>query len=485
MPGKATASATLPAGREVLLPAGCAAIAALLHFAIATGHCEPASPPRSYLQTISATKAGTKLTFRQEPHATEAAASVASGSVRRPPSSSPPGSSSTPGADGRWTLDELTRFALQNNPIFPRAQARIESTRAGAWQAGRWVNPKFDTNNPQILAGGPDRNRYSAGWAQDIPMGKKRLDRAAGYLQARKNQFLGLSDRYDVLTAVRRNFYAVLAQQRRIAVLRQLVSIAAGTRDVAQKRFDNGQAAEIDVLTLAIELSRARAALQQAETLLVARQRRLAAAVGSPDLPIGQLRGDLAAPAPSFDDGYVREFVAERNVDVANARTEVSRSRVLLRRAEIEPIPNLYTGPSVAWFPSAQGTQFWYNIQFAIPAWDRNQGNIQSARAYMRDAGAGVQVTQNVLIFQAADILSRHRAAVQRAQRIDELILPTARRNQELVERGYRAGLFDVTRVLQAQRALFEANDDYIDALQEVWSTAADLGNLLQLERFP
>ncbi|HEV3023993.1 MAG TPA: TolC family protein, partial [Pirellulales bacterium] len=188
-------------------------------------------------------------------------------------------------------MDELTRFALQNNPIFPRAQARIESTRAGAWQAGRWVNPKFDTNNPQILAGGPDRNRYSAGWAQDIPMGKKRLDRAAGYLQARKNQFLGLSDRYDVLTAVRRNFYAVLAQQRRIAVLRQLVSIAAGTRDVAQKRFDNGQAAEIDVLTLAIELSRARAALQQAETLLVARQRRLAAAVGSPDLPIGQLRG--------------------------------------------------------------------------------------------------------------------------------------------------------------------------------------------------
>ncbi|HEV3024172.1 MAG TPA: TolC family protein, partial [Pirellulales bacterium] len=202
-------------------------------------------------------------------------------------------------------------------------------------------------------------------------------------------------------------------------------------------------------------------------------------------LPISQLRGELAGPAPSFDDAYVRQFVAERNVDVLNARTEVSRGRILQRRAEIEPIPNLYTGPATAWFPSAQGTQFWYNLQFNIPVWDRNQGNIRSARAYVGDAAAAVQVTQNGLIFQAADVLSRHRAAVQRAQRIEGAILPTARRNQQLVERGYRAGLFDVTRVLQAQRALFEANDDYIDALQEVWSTAADLGNLLQLERFP
>ncbi len=202
-------------------------------------------------------------------------------------------------------------------------------------------------------------------------------------------------------------------------------------------------------------------------------------------MPIGELRGELAGPPPSFDDAYVRQFVAESNVDVLNARTEVSRSRILRRRAEIEPIPNLYTGPAVAWFPSAQGTQFWYNFQFNIPVLDRNQGNIQSARAYTRDATAGVEVTQNALIFQAADVLSRHRAAVQRAERINQFILPTARRNQGLVEKGYRAGVFGVTPLLQAQRALFEANNDYIDALEDVWSTAADLGNLLQLEQFP
>jgi hypothetical protein len=39
--------------------------------------------------------------------------------------------------------------------------------------------------------------------------------------------------------------------------------------------------------------------------------------------------------------------------------------------------------------------------------------------------------------------------------------------------------------VLQAQRALFDANNDYIDSLEDAWDTAADLGNLLQFEQFP
>ncbi len=106
-------------------------------------------------------------------------------------------------------------------------------------------------------------------------MGKKRLDRAAGYQHARKNEFSGLSDRYDVLTAVRRNFYSVLAQQRRISTSRELVVIAARTHEMAEKRYEKDQSARIDVLTLAVELSRAQAALRQAETLLVGQRRQL------------------------------------------------------------------------------------------------------------------------------------------------------------------------------------------------------------------
>jgi outer membrane protein TolC len=53
------------------------------------------------------------------------------------------------------------------------------------------------------------------------------------------------------------------------------------------------------------------------------------------------------------------------------------------------------------------------------------------------------------------------------------------------VEDGYLKGEFDLTRLLQAQRTLTETNVDFIDALKEVWTTAAELAGMLQVEEFP
>ncbi len=181
----------------------------------------------------------------------------------------------------------------------------------------------------------------------------------------------------------------------------------------------------------------------------------------------------------------MRQFVGTQNADVLNARAEATRQRILLRRAEVEPYPNLYTGPAAQWGAVQGANQFWYNFQFNIPVWDRNQGNIRAAQANNRDAAANIRVVQNKLLFQAADALGRHRAAVQVADRIRTGVLPTVEAYQTQVRAGYEAQVFAVVQLFQAQRSLFEANLRYIDALENVWATAAELSNLLQLERFP
>ncbi|HUY34874.1 MAG TPA: TolC family protein [Pirellulales bacterium] len=398
---------------------------------------------------------------------------------RRPRTNPPP--------SGDWNLERLTRLALDDHPIVRRARWRITEARGAALQAGLWANPRWDTNNPQVLGVGMN-NAYNAGFQTEIPVkGKKRLDREAAQQLAREAELAALSDRYDVLQAVRRQFYAALAQQRRVVVSRELVRIAQGARDAAQRMFKAGLVAETDVLLLTLELQKAESELLQAETLLVGRRRQLAAAVARPDLAIGELLGDLAGEPPRFDDRYVLEFVATQNVDVLSAQTDINRRRILLRRAQVEPYPNLYSGPSQQWGVPAHSpnNQFWYNFAFNITLWDRNQGNIRAAEANIVDATASVPATQNKLLKQAADALGRHRAALQSAERIRVNILPIALRNQELVQSGYRNGLMPVAQLFQAQRALFEANLQYIDSLEDVWSSAAELGNLLQLEQFP
>lgn len=390
-------------------------------------------------------------------------------------------------APAAWNLEQLTNLALAENPILRRAQARIDEARGAALQAGLWANPHWDTNNPQVLGLGSN-NAYNAGFQTEIPvMGKKRLDREAAEQQIRQAIFAARSDRYDVLQVVRAQFYAVLTQQQRVELLGRLRQIAAGARDAAQRMYDTELVPETDVLLLTVELERAESELLQAATRLIGRRRTLAAAVGQPDLAIGTLRGDLFGSPPRFDDQYVSDYVASQNVNVLSAQTEVDRRRIMLRRAEVEPIPNLYSGPAQQWgVPShSSNNQFWYNFAFNITLWDRNQGNIRSARAAISDAVAGVATTQYKLLKRAADVLGRHHAAWQRAEKMRREVLPTAERNQELVQRGYRSGLIPVSQVFQAQRSLFEANLRYLDAWEEVWATAAELSNLLQMERFP
>lgn len=390
-----------------------------------------------------------------------------------------------PGADGDISLEQASVLALEYNPILGSARAQIDSASGQAVQAGLWNNPRWDTNNPYVLASGPN-NQYNAGFQLEIPVaGKKRLDRRAADQQVRQARFDYRTDRMNMLTAVRQQFYGLLAQQRRVEISRELVEIARQAQSIAQAMKAIELQADVDVLPLALEFQRAEATLLQAERILEGRRRQLSATIGLPNLPINRVVGRLDSQFPVIDEARLRQFVVTQHPRILTARAEVDRRRILLRRAEVEPIPNPYTGPATAWGPTTQPTQFWYNFQFNIPIWNLNQGGRRAAAADVRDAQAQLSMLQNSLLRQAAESYARYRAAHTLAERYGQQILPLAVRNQELNREAYEKKEFEPLRYLVAQRLLTESYLEYVDALEEVWNAAADLGNLMMIEEFP
>ncbi|MES1213665.1 MAG: TolC family protein, partial [Singulisphaera sp.] len=386
-------------------------------------------------------------------------------------------------------LDQASDLAVRNNPLLVNARAQIDSKIGTAIQAGIWNNPRYDTNNPQVFAG--NQSQYNAGFQQEVPvMGKLRLDRAAATQDVYQARFAYIRQRFELLTTVRQQFYRVLAQERRVAVLRQLVEIATRSHAAAEQREKAGQVAETDVLLLLVELQQARIALENAQLVLNGARRALAATMGLPALEIQDALGDLAANLPQFEEEQLRQFIVWQNATVLEAQTQIAQNRILLQRAQVEPYPNIYTGPTVAWGPSSAsnngpGSQFWYNIQFNVPVWNLNQGGVRAANANIRDAVASVGVVRNDLLRQAADTLAAYRAARDRSRYIGEQILPTAQRTFRLMQNAYQVGQQDVAPVLQAQKALTQVNLDYIDTLENAWLSAATLAGLLQVETFP
>src|SRR5262245_34219021 len=73
------------------------------------------------------------------------------------------------------SLEDLEQLAQANNPILARDQARVESARGQALQAGLYPNPHFDTNNPEVFAG--HNSTFNVGFTQEfVVKGKLQLD---------------------------------------------------------------------------------------------------------------------------------------------------------------------------------------------------------------------------------------------------------------------------------------------------------------------
>ncbi|MFO0944968.1 MAG: TolC family protein [Planctomycetota bacterium] len=380
-------------------------------------------------------------------------------------------------------LDQLITLAQENSPKLRAAAEAIEMARGEAIQAGLWPNPTASSGSPQMAG---SESQYFNFLSQEIvTAGKLRLSRSAAVQDVVKAELAFIRARFDLLTQVRQQFFVVLAGQRRVEILRTLVEIAQKSRDTSVRLEKAGEGSRTDVLLLEIELQRARLGLENAETILQADRRQLAAFIGLPNLVIDSVSGDLVAPVVEYNEEELRKNMLEVNALAISAQVEVHRSRILLRRARVEPIPNPRLMGGFQYSVTPLNNQAIFQIDVPIPVFNRNQGNIRSARAAISKSMAELGNVENELLALLADSLGRFRAATQQVTTYEKDILPSARDAQAITQKGYVQGQFDFLRLLQAQRTLVEADLGYVNSQADRWTTAAEIAGLLQQESFP
>jgi cobalt-zinc-cadmium efflux system outer membrane protein len=388
----------------------------------------------------------------------------------------------TPGT----TLGEVTQLALGNSPALRESRSQAAAARGKALQAGLYPNPTIGHASPQ-LAG--DQTQYNAYVIQDlVTKGKICLDAEAAERAAREAELAFVRATFDVLTAVRQRFYTALATQQRVEILESMVSVARQGLETGEQRLKANVGTLGDVLLLKIELSKADVDLQNAKTLLETSRRQLAASTGLIDLAIGRLEGDLKLELPAYEVIAVQQGVLERNALVRSAEVEIGRSQILLRRAEVEPFPNInMMGGYQNQQPGAEAplSQGMYQVQMVIPLWNRNQGNIRAAQANVAAAAATFGRVRTDLANDAAAAIGRYLTAQHLVDRYEEAILPSAVEVQSLTKDLHRRGEVDFLRYLAAQRALLDASLAYINAQESRWLAAAEVAGLLQSETFP
>ena len=382
------------------------------------------------------------------------------------------------------TLDEFVALAERSHPRLLAARASVEAARGKAVQARLYPNPVIAGFSPQIVGA---YSQWAGSVTQDVvTAGKLRLAQQAALRHVQKSEYELIRARYDVLRDVRQTYYALLVSQRRLEIYKLLLDIAKRSYEIGRQLADAGEGTKADVLFWSIERDRAEVRILNATVFIETGRRQLAAAVGLPRVDIGKLEADLHQELPNFDLKQLQEAVVRLNARPRVAEAIIAGNQWSLERAVVNPIPNIslmggyqrQVGVPAMDMGVAQ-------IMMSVPLFDRNQGNIRSARAEIASSRANMRLVELDLATQTAQAVAAYRTSQRLVAWYEEYILPKARETVSLTQTLYARGEVTFLSLLQAQRILTETELAYVDSQAERWTGAVSIADLLQLEMFP
>ena len=395
-----------------------------------------------------------------------------------PPTSSPP-----PLTNVVLTLNDALQLALANNPELRASGSRIDAASGRAYQAKLWSNPELELSAedwPVSGGGGFSDAKQTIGLAQTFPFpGKKKLDRQIGASGVRLTQAELSLHRLELVRDVKTAFFQVLAAERLVAVETELVTVAESSATTARKRVAAGAAADQEQLRAEIPLEQARTELSGFQRELVAARQTLAMLLGRPDLSDAPVSGALAeAAAPGLLDQGPERWLAS-HPSVVTARTSRDRTQLELRRARLEPYPDVKVGVAGGRIGETDQSIIQLGFSLPLPVIDTGKGKKQEAQANVSVADAELASIEQRLLRDWRTASQRLRTAADQVASYRERILPKANEALRLVQTGFEQGKFGFIDLLDTQRTTAEVRLAYQQKLLELNLAQADLEALL------
>ena len=393
------------------------------------------------------------------------------------------GSSSSTPKEPTVRLSQLIQFALQQNPRLQQAALAIAAAQGRAQQAGLYPNPTVTITGEEI---GPRGGIHTLPQV-NVPIvtaNKLRLNRAVALKDVDVANLSLLTQRYKLLTDVRKGYVAVLTLQQRIALLKRLVKLGEHSLKNAKDLEKGKLIAELDVVPFEVDLEQFRASLEAAKEQREAAWRQLLARIGARSARVVNLEGSLQQSLPQYSFEQARAFLVQSHPSILAARKGVERAQLAVRRAEARGVPNLRVGGGYQLNGNDKLNQATYNVQVPIPLFNRNQGNVRAAKAQLARAVYEIQVVENDLTRRLAAALGSYNSARKQAKRYRTALLPRAEKAYELSLKAFQGGEFQYLRVIQAQRRIAQARLQYLRLVSRAWLAASEISGLLLEEQW-
>jgi NodT family efflux transporter outer membrane factor (OMF) lipoprotein len=381
-------------------------------------------------------------------------------------------------------LTELIELAHAGNFDIEVAVARIIQADAASKIAGAPLLPEIDlranvtrTRSSQAGSSGggqSERVNYQAALNASYELdfwGKNRATSQAA-------QELAIAARFDrdvvaisTVVSVGTAYFLVLGAQERLRIARQNVSAAERVLTLIKQRFDAGTASQLDVAQQETLLGVQRVNIPQLDLVLRQNMATLGALVGRPPALVKIRGGSIySLGIPTVTAGLPAELLIQRpDIRAAEARLVGAEASVVAARAAFFPsitltgqygiastaLKNLFTPQAIFYQIAANLTQ---------PIFDgfRLEGELEAAKGRQLEL---LGTYRKTIVFAFADVERALIAVADTAEqeRLQRQVVASSQLAFNIAEQRLREGTVDLTTVLVAQQALFNAQDNLVD----------------------
>ncbi|QVW26133.1 TolC family protein [Pseudomonas hormoni] len=385
---------------------------------------------------------------------------------------------------GDPVLDRLIAEADAHNSDLKIAGLRVMEARAqlGIAQSGRYPQlqqASVDSlyfnrrqsggNNPQDSHFWQHSAGFDVGWELDF---WGRFSRAiesadAGYFAAQANY-------EDVLVLLRAQvadtYFSLRTTEARLRVARENAKQQQRNFEITEKLFNSGQQAELDLQQAKTQYLGTLSTIPSFEDQVLRTRNALAVLIGQPPGALPQLLENEGL-IPLVDRAVLQDVPANlllRRPDVRAAELNVAAQSALIGVAETDFYPSLTLLGSIVWSADTlNGTSRSLDL-IGGPSlrWNlfdhgqiSNNVRIQDARLQQLIEAYRDKVRQAAR--EADDAASGLIKSLERERILSEAEV-AAKRSLVLASAQYREGYSDFQRVLDAQRALLEQQDNYL-----------------------
>jgi outer membrane protein, heavy metal efflux system len=370
------------------------------------------------------------------------------------------------------TLTSALNLALEANPEISVAKRELEATQGSVVQAGARPNPSVFAMVQDTRS---STRQTTLQFNQPIELGGKRDSRikaaTLGYDLAGSEIKL---KNIEVTAAVSLAFYEVLIAQERVKLAESSLVLAQRAKEAASKRVLAGKISPIEETKSKVAESSAKIELNHATGLLNSARKRLTAFWGNPNPIFESALGDLdhLSLLPPVDQliGAIKSSPA-----MQRSSLEVNRRKALVEVEYSKRTPDITISAGNLRNEELGLNQALLGVTVPIPIFDSNQGNIQQAVSLAEKAKDEQSATEIQLTNRVAQSYERWRTNNSAVESFKTEILPSAQSAYDAVTKGFELGKFNFLDVLDAQRTLFQAKSQYLNALLETYQAIAEI----------